>query len=108
MFNARGGATTPPMLWRPSEEAYLLQIHESALRLCDLYTAKFVKLRDMSTKFRLPAIMIGATASAISFGTSTFPMQIQGYISVIVGSTSLLIAIINTIESYLEISKTLN
>ena len=61
----------------------------------------------MSTKFRLPAIMIGATASAISFGTSTFPIQIQAYISVIVGTTSLMIAIINTIESYLEISKTM-
>lgn len=95
------------MLWRPSEEAYLLQINQSALRLCDLYTIKFVKLRDMSTKFRLPAIMIGATASAISFGTSTFPIQIQAYISVIVGTTSLMIAIINTIESYLEISKTM-
>ena len=95
------------MLWRPSEEAYLHQINHSALHLCDLYTVKFVKLRDLSTKFRLPAIMIGATASAISFGTSTFPLQIQGYIYVIVGTTSLLIAIINTIESYLEISKTM-
>ena len=95
------------MLWRPSEEAYLAQLNDSALRLCELYTAKFVKLRDLSTKFRLPAIMIGATASAISFGTSTFPLQIQGYISVIVGTTSLMIAIVNTIESYLEISKSM-
>ena len=95
------------MLWRASEEAYLQQINRSAQNLSDVYNAKFEKLRDLSTKFRLPAIVIGATASAVSFGTSTFPMQIQGYISVIVGTTSLLIAIINTIESYLEISKTM-
>ena len=96
------------MLWRESEENYLHKINTSCLELSALYNEHFIYLRAMSANFRLPAIVIGATASAVSFGTSSFPFPFQAYISIVVGGTSLLIAIINTIESYLEISKTQN
>lgn len=96
------------MIWRDSEEVYLKNINRSCLELSALYNAHYVYLKALSANFRLPAIVIGATASAISFGTGSFPFQFQPYISIVVGGTSLLIAIINTIESYLEISKTQN
>lgn len=96
------------MIWRENEEVYLNSINKSCLELSGLYNAHYVYLKMLSANFRLPAIVIGATASAVSFGTGSFPYQIQPYISIIVGGTSLMIAIINTVESYLEISKTQN
>ena len=95
------------MIWNDKEIDYLKKIYKSCEELNHLYDNYYIKYKSIAMKFRLPAIVIGGVASAISFGTAQFPFVMQGYISIIVGSTSLFIAILNTIEAYLELNKTM-
>lgn len=91
--------------WLPEEEAYLANIHRSCVDLGHLYDAYYEQFKVRTAQFRLPAILIGALTSAVSFSAESFPVPFRGYVNVVVGGTSLVIAILNTLESYFEYGK---
>ena len=64
--------------------------------------------RDRQAKFKIPAIVISSITGIISFGTSNFPPQYSNFVSIGVGISSLFIALINSIESYMKIGETMS
>lgn len=94
--------------WLPEEENYLKELS----KLCQELSCKFKRYhdvyRDRQAKFKIPAIIISSVTGIISFGTSNFPPQYSNYVSIGVGISSLCIALINSIESYMKIGENMS
>lgn len=94
--------------WCPEEEKILSDLSNSCSVLKELYRSIYTRQKHLQAKFRLPAIMVGSISGACSFGTTTFPQQFREYVSIAVGAASLFIAILSTIESYLQVGQRLS
>jgi hypothetical protein len=94
--------------WLPEEETYLKELS----RLSEELSKKFKRYHDLykerQAKFKIPAIVISSVTGIISFGTSNFPPQYSNFVSIGVGISSLFIALINSIESYMKIGETMS
>jgi hypothetical protein len=94
--------------WLPEEETYLKELS----RLSEELSKKFKRYHDLykerQAKFKIPAIVISSITGIISFGTSNFPPQYSNFVSIGVGISSLFIALINSIESYMKIGETMS
>jgi hypothetical protein len=63
----------------------------------------YIKTHRIQTKLRLPAIILSSCSGVASFGSSGFTPNTMRYITIGVGVINVLIAIIQTYESYLKI-----
>lgn len=91
--------------WVKEEEDYLRMLADSCQYLARKYRAAYELRKAQQAKFRIPSIIIGSVSGVASFGTTTFPDHIQKFVSIAVGGASILIAILNTIESYMKIGE---
>lgn len=98
--------TTPPA-WCPEEERVLSDLSNACSVLKELYRSIYTRQKALQAKFRLPAIVMGSISGACSFGTTTFPSAYREYVSIAVGGASLFIAVLTTIESYLQVGQRL-
>lgn len=96
------------MSWNQDEEIYLHSIQKSCESLSNQYLDKHRKWRLLQAKIKIPVIVIGSFTGITSFGTETFPLESQKWISVGVGVITVGIAILNTIESYFKIGESAN
>lgn len=96
------------MSWNQDEEIYLHSIQKSCESLSNQYLEKHRKWRMLQAKIKIPVIVIGSFTGITSFGTETFPLESQKWISVGVGIITVGIAILNTIESYFKIGESAN
>lgn len=94
--------------WLVEEEMYLKDLS----KLCQELSCKFKRYHDVykerQAKFKIPAIIISSITGIISFGTSNFPPQYSNFVSIGVGISSLFIALINSIESYMKIGENMS
>jgi hypothetical protein len=67
------------------------------------YMNLYIKTHRIQTKLRLPAIILSSCSGVASFGSSGFTPNTMRYITIGVGVINVLIAIIQTYESYLKI-----
>jgi hypothetical protein len=98
----------PTPCWLHDEEVYLRDLSN----LCEMLSSKFKRYYEIYKKkqarFKIPAIIISSITGLTSLGTSTFPQESQQWIAIGVGATSLFIAILNSIESYMKIGETMS
>jgi len=91
--------------WLPEEEVYLKDLS----KLCQELSCKFKRYHDLykerQAKFKIPSIIVSSITGIISFGASNFPPQYSNYVSISVGISSLFIALLNAIESYMKIGE---
>lgn len=97
--------SNPDQVWCDEEEEYLRHLADACQYLARKYRASYELRKSQQAKFRIPSIIIGSISGVASFGTSTFPPDMQQYVSIVVGGASILIAILNTIESYMKIGE---
>lgn len=94
--------------WLPDEEAYLRDLSA----LCEVLSCKYKRYYEIYKKkqarFKIPAIIISSLTGLTSLGTSAFPQDTQRWIAIGVGASSLFIAILNSIESYMKIGETMS
>lgn len=94
--------------WLLEEEVYLKDLS----RLSQELSCKFKRYHDIykerQAKFKIPSIIISSITGIISFGTSNFPPQYSNYVSIGVGISSLFIALLNSIESYMKIGENMS
>ena len=94
--------------WLHDEEVYLRDLSS----LCEVLSSKFKRYYEIYKKkqarFKIPAIIISSITGLTSLGTSSFPQESQQWIAIGVGATSLFIAILNSIESYMKIGETMS
>lgn len=93
------------MLWVASHELYLHELCDISKQLSEAHKAHYLMLKERLKRYRIPSIVLGTISGSVSFGTTTFPPLLQRWVSVVVGGTSLTIAIVQAIESYLKISE---
>lgn len=94
--------------WLPEEETYLRELSKLSQELSCKFKRYHDLYRDRQAKFKIPAIVISSITGIISFGTSNFPPQYSNFVSIGVGISSLFIALINSIESYMKIGETMS
>lgn len=94
--------------WLPEEETYLKELSKLSQELSCKFKRYHDLYRDRQAKFKIPAIVISSITGIISFGTSNFPPQYSNFVSIGVGISSLFIALINSIESYMKIGETMS
>ena len=91
--------------WQIEEEEYLRFLKDESGRLSRRYKKGFTIYQDKQRLLKFPAVVLGSISGVASFGTNTFPLPVQPYVSIIVGAISVFIAILNSIESALKISE---
>jgi hypothetical protein len=92
-------------MWNAQEEDYL----RSLSQVCQELSQKFKVYHEIylkrQFKFRIPSIVISSITGLASFGTTNFPKDLQNFVSIGVGASSIFIAILNSIESYMKIGE---
>lgn len=92
-------------LWLPEEEEYLHKLS----RVCQILSIKYRNYHTIYKKkemqFKVPAIVISAVTGLVSFGSSNYPENSRVYIAIAVGVSSVSMAILNSIESYMKIGE---
>lgn len=92
-------------VWYPQEEDYLRALSN----VCQELSQKFKIYHELylrrQFKFRIPSIVISSITGLASFGTSNFPESYHNSVSIAVGASSIFIAILNSIESYMKIGE---
>lgn len=96
------------MEWNDEEIDYLKLLEECSRSLAKDYHTVHFAMRSLQNKLRIPTIIIGSFTGVASFGTSTFPKDFQGKVSIFVGLINVAIAIFQTIESFFKIGENIN
>ncbi len=95
-------------LWNEEEEKYLHILKDSCVSLSEHYHDIYFEKSKFQTRLRIPSIIIGSFSGVASFGSTTFPMGYQEWISITVGLVNVIIAITHTLESYFKLSEDMN
>lgn len=93
------------IVWNSAHQEYLTEMRKTCDELVKAHREGFRRMKHKQRWFRLPMIVLGTISGTASFGTSTFPLNSRQYVSIVVGGVSLLVAITQSIESYLKISE---
>lgn len=91
------------MQWCEKEEEYLRQLHDNCVLLSKIYNSLYLRTHSKQTKLRIPTIVMSSCTGVASFGSTSFPLKFQKYVSIVVGIINVGIAMIQTYESYLKI-----
>jgi len=94
--------------WLPEEEVYLKDISKLSQELSSKFKRYHDLYRERQAKFKIPSIIISSITGIISFGTSNFPAGYSNYVSIGVGVSSLFIALLSAIESYMKIGENMS
>jgi len=95
--------------WLPEEEAYLHEMSKACETLSTKYKYYYEVYKKAQARFKIPSIVISSVTGLTSFlGTSDFPEQMRKWIPIAVGISSLFIAILNSVESYMKIGETMS
>jgi len=91
------------MEWSESEELYLGELCRLCQELAQKYNVCYIIYKKRQNRVRLPMIALSSISGLISFGTSIFPDGYQSAVNISVGISSMLVALVGSIESFLKI-----
>lgn len=89
--------------WSEAEEFYLLELCKLSQYLAQRYNICYLDYKKKQTRTRIPQIVVSSISGLFSFGTSVFPENYHSAINVSVGISSMLVALVGSIESFLKI-----
>jgi hypothetical protein len=94
-------------LWHPEEEMYLVQLSETCRQLAAIFRNSFEKNKHRLAMFKIPAILLGSVSGLAATGGSAVisNQDMQKWVSLAVGVTSIGIAVLNSIESYMRVAE---
>ncbi|NBO73006.1 MAG: hypothetical protein EBU66_20865 [Bacteroidetes bacterium] len=90
--------------WHSKEEEFLKRLKNKCEHLAVQYMELYKVTHTKQSRLRLPAIIMSSFSGVASFGSTSFPLYMQKYVSIGVGIINITIAILQTYESYLKIS----
>jgi len=94
------------MAWKPEEEAYLRDLSKACIELSTRYKQKYDVFRRYQARFRIPSIVVSSALGLLSFGNQNFE---DGHtINIVVGVGTVLIAIANSVETYMKIGENMS
>jgi len=89
--------------WSEQEEVYLSELVKISQYLSQRYNITFLEYKRRQTRTRIPQILLSSISGLFSFGNSTFPPDYSGAVNIACGVSSLVVALIGAIESFLKI-----
>ena len=92
-----------PYSWDESEIKYLTKISSTCETMALRHREIYLRYKRYQARFRIPAIVISAITGMFSFGNANFPEKYRGMVNIITGVSSVLIAVFNSLESYMKI-----
>lgn len=93
-------------VWYDKEIEYL-QILQAKCAQLSLQQNELYKItHSKQTRLRIPSILLSSFSGIASFGTTSFPLNAQKWVSIGVGIINIGIAMLQTYESYLKIADT--
>lgn len=92
-------------VWLKEEEDYLKIVSQVCIELSKKYHKVYFLRKNVLTKLKMPAIIIGSFTGVASFGTTTFPKEAQRWVSIVVGVVNICIATLNTLESFFKVGE---
>jgi len=95
-------------IWYDKEEKFLKNLCKVCNELSDIYMVLYRASHKTQSRLRLPAIVLSSFSGVASFGTQSFPTDLQKYVSIVVGLINVCIAMIQTYESYIKIADTVS
>ena len=99
-------ASSAPCVWLKKEECYLRHLQNNCRVFSRKYGRAFMVYTIQQRCFKIPCIIMGSLSGAMSVGSqSLFTGSFQPWVPVIVGGTSLCIAILTSIESFLKVGE---
>lgn len=104
--SASAPAPSAPCVWLKKEESYLRHLQNNCRVFSRKYGRAFAVYTIQQRCFKIPCIIMGSLSGAMSVGSqSLFTGSFQTWVPVIVGGTSLCIAILTSIESFLKVGE---
>lgn len=94
-----------PGEWHQKEEVFLRKLSEECEKLSVVYNEIYNIFKKREPRFKLPIIFLGSVLGMLSFGSSQFGADKSFFINIVVGSTTVVISIISSIEAYLQIGE---
>jgi len=91
-------------IWYDKEEKFLKNLCKVCNELSETYMILYRVSHKTQSRLRLPAIVLSSFSGVASFGTQSFPNELQKYVSIVVGLINVCIAMIQTYESYIKIA----
>lgn len=91
-------------IWYDKEERFLKNLCKVSNELSDTYLILYKASHKTQMRLRLPAIILSSLSGVASFGTQSFPNNLQKYVSIVVGLINVCIAMIQTYESFIKIA----
>lgn len=104
IIQGAGSIDKPKPVWFEKEEQYLRKLQTMCSQLSVQYMALYRIMHARQTRLRLPSIIMSSFSGVASFGTSSFPLYMQRYVSITVGIVNITIAMLQTYESYLKVA----
>jgi hypothetical protein len=95
-------------IWYDKEEKFLKNLCKVCNELSETYMTLYRVSHKTQSRLRLPAIVLSSFSGVASFGTQSFPSELQKYVSIVVGLINVCIAMIQTYESYIKIADTVS
>jgi len=92
--------------WRVDQEAYLVELSKVCETLSTRYKQMYDVYRRHQARFRIPSIVVSSALGLLSFGNQNFD---DGHtINIVVGVGTVLIAIANSVETYMKIGENMS
>jgi hypothetical protein len=92
--------------WRPEQEAYLRDLSKACVELSVRYKQMYDVYRLYQARFRIPSIIVSSALGLLSFGNQNFE---DGHaINIVVGVGTVMIAIANSVETYMQIGQNMS
>jgi hypothetical protein len=93
--------------WCEQEEKYLTELIKICQYMSQRYNLTYLQYKRKQTQMRIPQIILSSISGLFSFGVTAFPPNYSSAVSISVGISSLIVALIGGIESLLKISEIL-
>lgn len=91
--------------WVTEEEEYLRDLSRMSQELAQKFHAYYTFYKKQQTRIRIPIITLSSISGLLSFGTTVFPANAQPFVSIGVGISGMLVALVGSIESFLKIQE---
>lgn len=92
--------------WCEQEEKYLTELIKISQYFSQRYNLTFLQYKRIQNRMRIPQIVLSSAGALISFGSSAFP-NYNSEISISVGVSSLIVALIGSIEGLFKVNETI-
>lgn len=91
-------------LWNDEEQKYLNMLCTKYDEMAEKYMNLYRYMHSKQIRYRLPVIIFSSLSGIASFGTTSFPVFMQRYVSIGVGIVNVGISIIQAYESYIKLN----